>query len=247
MFVSPVSGLPIDMRPPGGAEDMLLLEAAMLGRPLALVLLGRLSDAPRPADLSVHDFEAALLHLHGLVFGGRIGADARCRCGARVDVAFRTADFLAHRAPRRPRNVSAPDAEGWYRLKDEDLSFRLPTIGDQIDVAREADPAAALAARCLRGTAAASAKADRAMAMLAPALSGPLQGVCPHCHETLDLAFDVPGFVLRELRVQASQICDHVHRLAGHYHWTEETILALPNWRRQIYVERIAADAGGGA
>jgi hypothetical protein len=247
MFASPVSGLPIDMRPPGGAEDMLLMEAAVLDRPLALTLLERLGDVSRPAGLCVHDFEAALLHLHGLVFGGRITADAHCRCGARVDIAFRTADFLAHRTPRRPRNVTPPDADGWYTLKGEDLSFRLPTIGDQIDATRETDPAAALVARCLRGASTAFARADRAMALLAPALSGPLQGVCPHCRETIDVLFDVPGFVLRELRVQASQICEHVHRLAGHYHWSEETILALPNWRRQIYVDRIAADAGGGA
>src|SRR5262249_59121590 len=111
----PVSGLSVDVRPPGGAEDMLLAEATRCDRPLAAALLGRLSSVPQPADLTVHDFEALLLHLHALVFGGRIEADATCRCRRRINIGFAVSDYLHARAPRRPRAVTAADEPGWVR------------------------------------------------------------------------------------------------------------------------------------
>lgn len=243
MFRLPVSGLRLDVRLPGGAEDLMLLEAPVLDRAFALALLDRLSDGVRHEMLCIHDFEAALLHLHGRIFGPAISADTICGCGERVDIAFRSSDFLRHRAPRRPRHLTVSGDQGWFGLEGETVTFRLPTIGDQIAVAHEADPVAALARLCLRG--AATAKVERTMAALAPTLSGPVEGRCPHCRETLTATFDVPSFVLGELRVQASQVCDHVHVLATQYHWSEKEILALPNWRRQHYVDM--AERGGTA
>jgi hypothetical protein len=239
MIRLPVSGIAIGLTAPGGADDLVLMEARLLDRTLALDLLARVSDGAVLAALTVHDFEAALLHLHALVFGGRIVAEARCGCGERVDAGFAIADYLGHRAPKRPRGVTAVDGE-WFTLKDTAGTFRLPTIGDQIAVAQARDPAAALAALCLRGTPP-LAKIERAMDAMAPALSGVIEGTCPACRRAIALAFDVPFFVLSELRVQAAQVCEHVHVLATHYHWSEENILALPNWRRQHYVDRIAA------
>ncbi len=243
MFRLPVSDLLVDARPPGGAEDMLLADATACDRPLALTLIERLSSVPRPADLVVHDFEALLLHLHALVFGGRIEADATCRCHRRINIGFATDDYLRAHAPRRPRAVLAADEPGWFRLDGEQTSFRLPTAGDQISVANEADPVAALAARCLR-PARSSARIERAMAALAPPLSGDVTGTCPYCQTQVPFVFDVPSFVLGELQVQAGLICEDVHWLAGLYHWSEEDILALPARRRRRYVELVAAERG---
>ncbi len=240
----PVSGLLADARPPAGAEEALLWEAHELDRAFALDLVRRLTTAAAPAELSVHDFEALLLHLHLLVFGDEISADSVCTCGERVDVSFSISAFLAHRAPRRPRGVAAADEAGWFSLAGTAVAFRLPTIGDQIAAAREPDPVKALAARCVRGSPV-PARVERAMAALAPPLSGPIEGTCPHCAQMISLAFDVPSFVLRELRVQASAICEHVHLLAGHYHWPEEKILSLPVRRRQSYVDLVVADRRG--
>ena len=64
---------------------------------------------------------------------------------------------------------------------------------------------------------------------------------CPDCGQITEatiepLAFAFPSEIglLRE-----------VHRLAGHYHWTEDTILALPTRRRRQYLALIRADASG--
>jgi hypothetical protein len=245
MFRLPVSGLAVEIRPPGGAEELLLWEARKLDRAFALDLVRRLATAAAPDELSVHDFEALLLHLRRLVLGDEIVADAFCGCAERVDVSFSIAAFLAHRAPRRPRRVAATGEAGWFSLAGIDAMFRLPTVGDQLAVAREADPVAALAGRCVRG--AATARLDRAMATMAPPLSGPIEGLCPHCGRTIQLGFDVPPFVLRELRVQALPICEHVHLLASHYQWSEEKILSLPTVRRQHYVDLVLSERQGAA
>ncbi len=243
MFRLPVSREEIAVRRPGGAEDMLLLEARELDRAFALGLVARLTDPPQSADMSVHDFEAVLLHLHGLVFGKTIAAEASCRCGQQVDITFPTAAFLAHRRPRRPRGVIAA-GDGWFAPRDGGGRFRLPTVGDQIAASGQDDPAAALAQACMRDCAD-PLRTERAMSAMAPALSGEVEGSCPHCNGKITGHFDVVSFVLGELRVQASLICEHVHALASHYHWTEEKILALPNWRRQHYVDIVAGEREG--
>jgi hypothetical protein len=224
---------------------MLLLDAPQCDRPLALALLARLCAMENPGDLPVHDFEALLLRLHALSFGGLIEADAICGCRRRIDIGFAVDDYLQAHAPRRPRGVAAAEPPGWFRLDGDDSLFRLPTAADQIAVADADDPVAALAARCLR-PARPTVRIERAMARLAPPLSGDISGHCPYCQTEVRFAFDVPSFVLRELQVQAAGICEEVHQLAGHYHWSEAEILALPQQRRRRYVDMVAAERGLG-
>src|SRR5688500_6137312 len=107
MYRLPVSGVLVDARPPGGVEEIMLWEAPRCDRPLAVELVRRLTSVHAPADLVVHDFEALLLRLLSLVFGVTINAEAQCGCRQRVDVTFRTPDFLSARTPRKPRGVTA--------------------------------------------------------------------------------------------------------------------------------------------
>ena len=55
-------------------------------------------------------------------------------------------------------------------------------------------------------------------------------------------ALEAGKHVLTEARMalDAEQAhADQVHRLASHYHWTEEAIAKVPAWRRQAYLECI--------
>lgn len=244
MYRLPVSSVVVDARRPSGVEEMMLFEAQRCDRLLAVELVRCLTSVREPADLVVHDFEALLLYLHSLVFGDTINADAQCRCRERVDVSFRSGKFLAARAPRKLRGLSAGEEPGWFTLAGNAATFRLPTVADQIAVAAERDPGRALATRCVRPVPA-SARTERAMAALAPPLSGMVSGNCPYCGEAIELFFDVPLFVLREMQVQSSLICNDVHLLAAHYHWPEDHILMLPPQRRQRYVEMVTAGWGG--
>jgi hypothetical protein len=74
---------------------------------------------------------------------------------------------------------------------------------------------------------------------MAPSLSGELQGQCTECGTEVGIYFDARGFVLRELREQATFLYGDACLLAHHYHWTEADILALPCSRRIRYVEAL--------
>jgi hypothetical protein len=184
--------------------------------------------------------------------GDRLLAETTCPapgCGARVDIAFGIAAFLAHHRPLPPRLRAwqvAPCAEqaGWFVLRALGAAatarFRLPTAGDERDVAGHADAAAALARRCIAPLplqAGARRAAEAAMTALAPPLAGPLAGTCPECGADVPIDFDPRRYVLAELRARAGFIAEEVDALAGRYHWTERAILDLPGPRRTAYAE----------
>src|SRR5690242_16427360 len=105
----PVCGREVLLRPPDGADDLLLLEAPACDVALALALVGCLArpadgGPPAWAELCVTDLDALMLRLRQRVFGDLLRADAACPaagCGRRMDVSFRVGEYLAHHAPRR--------------------------------------------------------------------------------------------------------------------------------------------------
>jgi hypothetical protein len=215
---------------------------ALAGR-LAVRATGERLDA-RP--LTVTDLETVLLLVRRAVFGDRVHTDVRCPardCGARVDVDFRIGDYLTHHAARTPRAVAPASEEGWYRLKGQDVLFRLPSSADQAEALRTPDPEGELARRCLRPAdtpARTRALAQKAMAAMAPVLSDAVQGRCPRCSGSFDMYFDVQSFVLSELRGQAAFLYQDMHLVASRYHWSEHEILQMPARRRAYYAAKIA-------
>ena len=244
MLWLPVRGEFVTLSPPGGSEELLVLESQDGDRALALQVIAALSDVRAPETLSVHDFELMLLELHRLMSGPALLSDAACSCGKRVDISFDVRDLAEHNVPRRPRQVRDADEPGWFGLAGSDLTFRLPAIGDQLAVARTRDPARALIGRCIGGTGP-TGRAQAAMAAMTPTLSGPVEGVCPHCGAAVHLHFDVPSFVMNEVRVQAAELFEEVHLLAERYHWSEEQIVALPSRRRRHYANLATAERTG--
>jgi hypothetical protein len=244
----PVSRRDVRLRPPAGAEDLLLLEAPACDTALALELAACLA---RPADgadfdwglLAVTDLDALLLRLRQLVFGDRIRAEVVCTaegCGRRFDVSFQVGQYLDHHRPGAPPGAARANEAGWFRLADAPVQFRLPTAADQVAVARAADPEAELIRRCIEPSDPPGPLLDRvqeAMEALAPSLSHDLQGRCPECEVTVEIAFDAQRFSLRELREQAAFIYEDVALLARSYHWSEAEILAMPRQRRLRYAE----------
>ena len=271
-FRLPVSGREVALRHPGGAEDLLLLEAARTpggDAALALALASRLTRAVEggPIDwgtLSVTDLDALVLRLRQALIGDRIRADVACPatgCRRRIDIDFRIAEFLAHRAPHaiRARDrgwVLGPAEEpGWFCLArppgDPDSSnadpsvpgpvrFRLPTAEDLIAVAGHPAAAQELARRCFRPAevpARLRRRVEAVMDAMAPSLSCDLQGTCPECGATVTVLFDARWFCLRELRDRAAFLYQDVDLLARRYHWSETEILSMPQVRRAAYAD----------
>jgi hypothetical protein len=258
-FRLPVSGLAIHIRHPTGEEDVLLAQAGGDDAALALALAERLASTSDGATvdfraLSVTDLDAFVLRLRQTLMGNRIRADVTCRapdCGKPLDVSFDIDAYLAHQLPagRAPRDVTpSADEAGWYVLgrrmaADGDrieVTFRLPSPGDELAVVGGGDAAEVLARRLMRPaelTRRVRRRVEAAMEALAPSLCGDLEGVCPECGARTPIRFDPRRFCLQELRDRASFIYEDVDLLAERYHWSESAILALPNARRASYCD----------
>jgi hypothetical protein len=254
MFQMPVSQTQVELKPATGAEDMLLLEGGSDTVSLSIALLRRLgrgADGSEfdPADLSVTDLEALMLELRRSLYGDVIASRGRCSsdgCSTPIDVSFRISEYLAHHGSRVPANVKRLEAEpDWFQLRGSEMKFRLVTAGDLAAAMRSPRPELELAKRTMRSTTqAGGSRVQKAMQALAPSLSGEIAGQCPECAATVSFWFDVQSYVQRELRYDAEFLCEDVHQLASHYHWSEEAILALPRWRRLQYVEMTLRNAG---
>lgn len=256
-FVLPVSGVAATLFAATGEEDLLLAEGRPEDPALALALVERLGRGRAPADwaaLPATDIDALILRLRQSTLGDRIVTDVLCAnpaCRSRVDISFGLDAWLDHHRPKTPpfrgRGFSAEacaDRPGWFAAETRKglrVEFRLPGMGDLADAAIAADPAQKLADACIRPLPASPqqrALAERAMAALAPALSGPIGGQCPQCGAVIAATFDARVYCLREFRERARFIYDDIDALAERYHWSEQDILALPSERRRLYAER---------
>ena len=265
----PVSGMEVQFRVPDGNDDLAILEAA--GGPLeqALEVLPRLARLEThdgaelgggPAwrtqwrDLTVADFETALLGLRQFLFGDKAGCIVRAAahsCGVPMELEFSIASFLAEIKPGMPRRVEGcSERPGWFKFlgSDEDaVRFRLPVVDDQVKVLGHPDAAMLLAGRCIEAahlTARKRGQVERAMETLSPSVSRPLAGKCRDCGESLTMTLHVPKLVMDELRISASGVHEEIHAIASTYHWDEAAILALPQSRRHAYASTIRRQAG---
>ncbi len=234
----PVCGVVVRLRPPTGADELALLDTA--SDTIAAVELARRLTTDGPADwLSVTptDLDAFVMQVRRTMVGEQVRTDVACPaagCGQRIDIAFRAADYLASRTPEPPV-AATPDGEpGWFRLAG--ARFRLVTVGDQLAVEGLADPAAALAERCVQGEAM-MRLIEAELERMAPNLAGPVSGRCPECGADVEALFDPRSYCLTELRGLARFVLRDVDAIARRYHWPEREILDLPSARRAVYAE----------
>ena len=64
---------------------------------------------------------------------------------------------------------------------------------------------------------------------------------CEACAAGQEWRVDPAALLSAELRTGAARILDEVHVLAWHYHWSEESILDMPRWRRWRYLRLLSA------
>jgi hypothetical protein len=133
--------------------------------------------------------------------------------------------------------TGAPSGAAWGKT---DITFRLPTSGDVLAVADDANAVNELARRCIRPGEISGGQRRRVeslMESIAPSLSQDLLGECPECGATVSVFFDPRRYCLREFRDLAAFVYQDIDILARRYHWSESDILALPRTRRLIYAE----------
>jgi hypothetical protein len=79
--------------------------------------------------------------------------------------------------------------------------------------------------------------AERAMAKADPLAEIEVVGACAECGARAAAECDLVGVWLHRLRRQAGELLEQIHALAVHYHWSERAILALPDARRNLYLD----------
>jgi hypothetical protein len=69
-----------------------------------------------------------------------------------------------------------------------------------------------------------------------PLVNFTVQVQCPDCEQESVCEIDLEDVSLNRLRQAQLRLLAAVHRLAAHYHWSEEEIFKVPHWRRDYYL-----------
>ncbi len=218
--------------------------ASAPARNLALLAAAGAGEAGLP-DLPVGTCDRRLLALRQALLGDRLAAVADCpACGTIVEATLALPALAL--PPAAAGTVTVREA-GWT------VTARLPTLADQIAAATAPGSQAAralLLARCVQQASpglaedlpeAVATTLAGAMAEADPQADIELLLHCPACGAEALLAFDIGGFLWRELDAWADRLLHEVHSLALAYGWSEAAILALPERRRRHYLGLLAA------
>jgi len=242
----------------GGVSDLLdAWERALPERPVvrALALLAATSGVGTGelAELSLGERDRLLFALRERLFGTRLTSLASCpSCAETVELACETGDLaIASDQPEPPAAAADAPAMRLVALEHE-VVYRRLNSADLLALHPDDDPAAArrrLIDRCILGATRSGAPLGtdelpaevRSAAALAMAAADAQADVqlnlsCPSCGAEWQAAFDIGGYLWREVEAWAQRTLVEVHKLASRYGWSESAILSMSPWRRQIYL-----------
>lgn len=80
---------------------------------------------------------------------------------------------------------------------------------------------------------------DRSMEEFDPLVNFNLMVICPNCEREGRYKINLEELSLVKLQEAQKSLLKIVHRLALHYHWSEDDIFSIPPWRRLHYLTLI--------
>jgi hypothetical protein len=208
------------------------------------------SEATAVARLPLGRRDGRLLHLRAGLTCRPLDATAVCpACGERVEFDA-DADALAAMAQEDAASMAGSLEVDGFRV-----TWRPPDSDDVIaaSAAGSADDAeGVLLRRCVSSASGPDGQVDpgdlprtvrdavsRAMAEADPLAEVVISLTCPACATTFDADLDIAAFVWTELRARARRALHEVAVLACAFGWTEAQVLALPERRRQAYLDLV--------
>lgn len=223
------------MHAPSARRALLMLQAAGLDeQPL---------DAAR---LSIGDRDRKLLAWRELLLGAELAGLARCMmCGTQVEMTFCKDQISSDQVQTDSLRVEAHGYQVEFRLPNTEDLLAVVT-GDFESARRQILAMCIIEARYGRELcSAAELPADVVddindrMSAADPQADISLNVTCPECGSTFSVAFDIVGFLWREIEANAQRLLREVHTFARAYGWSEAEVLALTSERRQLYLEMI--------
>lgn len=174
-------------------------------------------------------------------------------CGERVEAELTLADLLASQHEtsdsisvdcggqavdlRRPRGL---DQQAWSSSEFETERAAIESMVQTLVVHGDAS----MRDGCAFGFDDDSLSAiDQAMQEGDSLVSFSLEVVCPYCQSHSEFELDLETLSIKSLRQSQRNLLTTVHRLAKHYHWSEQQIFAVPHWRRIHYLSLLAEEA----
>jgi hypothetical protein len=207
------------------------------------------------ATLSIGRRNAWLLRVREQLLGPSLHALATCPgCGTLHDIEL-PIDVLVGGADQDASGPAPDETRHQFSLSEATIEFRLPTSRDLAAVATSLDVETArrrLAERCLVWNAPgdgprlplSDALVDalsEEMAMVDPCADVRLRLRCDTCADEWSTSLDLSGFLWTEVSAIARRLLRDVHTLARAYGWRESDILAMPDGRRQSYIDLVTS------
>ena len=237
------------------ASELLdLWEAGLARSPVewALLMLSRGypdMEVESLAGLCIGRRDALLISLREQLFGPNLGCVATCKgCGEEMELDLHARDIIV----RNDIDLSGP-----FSLSTEgfEIEFRLPNSYDLLALGSDNSISSArhiLMERCVLR----SCKEGRMIGMqdlpisvgneLSERMSQidsqadiRLEMSCPSCGKSWLEIFDIVSFLWREISSSVQRIFRDVATLAKFFGWNEKDILAMSEYRRQIYLEMV--------
>lgn len=206
-------------------------------------------DAGRVADLCVADRQYLMLRLGAVLDGEQMWLKVGCaHCHSLFDVEVRRCDLPVKEAGRDFPLVK-------LRVNACEIDIRVPTGADQEKIGEESEEEAMqrLLQSCIRSVngeppnkefidsllASDIEAIDEALDEVSPAVCNRLLVSCPECGNEQHAELD--HYVLTN--ISEYDFYEEVHTLASNYHWSEASILDLPQARRRLYLKMINRSA----
>lgn len=238
------------MRIPSDSELIAIWERAAHEHPVdrALTVLSACSDeSPEElAALSIGSRDARLLEIYEAFFGCTLDAFAECpSCAEALEYRISTNDLtpsmaiedelLGFDAGATSVRLRLPDSRDLRAIRGcTDLMAATQVLVERcvVDAVVDEMPAsiATLPVEVIDGIASRLAAANPQAEML-------IDLTCPACAHTWEVVFDIESFLWSKISATVRRLLQQVHTLASAYGWSEHSILALNQTRRQLYVE----------
>jgi hypothetical protein len=196
-------------------------------------------------DLPAGERIAGLLKLAALGGMDAIDVDFACpKCGLAIEVTLEFEELLnaAGSSPKGPVEIgvegNGETSGGRYRLPTgRDQQQWLPYAGDSESLLLKR----MLDSLRVEGWAPPEA-VEAALEQIDPLVRPVVTATCPQCGHSAEQEVDIAEKALILLQAQQERLFTGVHLLASRYHWSEAEIFALPEWRRERYLDLLRGE-----